>query len=96
MLVGGHVHGFPCQMRNLFRNSCTFEPAPALTPGDDGTLELAVSTVKLGFVVDDTLVEISIPHNIGLEAPVIRALDCIKEGSVARGWPLKGLVEPVG
>ncbi len=55
-----------------------------------------MSVVELGFVVDDALVESSKPHNISLESPVICALDCIKEGSVARGWPLKGFVEPMG
>jgi len=67
-----------------------------LVPGNDGTFELAVGAIKLGFVVDDALVEISILHNIGFEPPIIHALDCIKESSIARGQPLKGLVEPMG
>ena len=74
----------------------TLKPTPALVLGNDGALELAVGAVELGLVVDDALVEISISHNIGLEPPIIHALDCIKEGSVARGWPLKGLMEPMG
>ncbi len=94
--VGGHVHGFSHQMQNLFGNSHTLEPSPALIVGDDGTLEFTVSVVKLGLVVDDTLVEISILHNIGFKAPIIHILDCIKEGSIARGWPLKGFMEPMG
>ncbi len=64
--------------------------------GDDSTLELAVGAIKLGLVADDMLIKISILHNISLETPVISILDCIKEGSIARGQPLKGFVEPMG
>ncbi len=64
--------------------------------GDDCAFELAVSVVKVGLVGDDALIETSKPHNIGFEPPVICSLDCIKEGSVARGWPLKGLMDPMG
>ncbi len=96
VLVGGHPHEFSCQMQNPLRNSHAFKPTPALISGDDSTLELTVSAIELGFVVDDALIEISILHNIGFKTPVICVLDCIKEGSIARGQPLKGLVEPMG
>ena len=96
VFVGGHVHGFPCQMWNLLGKSCVFEPAFALVLGDDCTFELTVSVVKLGFIVDNPLIEISIPHNISFKPPVIHILDCIKEDSIARGWPLKGFVDPMG
>ncbi len=55
-----------------------------------------MGVVKLGFVVDDTFAEISILHNVGFKAPIICVLDHIKEDSVARGWPLKGFMEPMG
>ncbi len=83
-------------MRNPLRKLCTFQAASALVPGDDGALEFAVGTVELGFVGDDVLVEASKPHNVSFEPPVICSLDCIKEGSVARGWPLKGFMDPMG
>jgi len=67
-----------------------------LITGNDGALELTVDAVELGFVVDDMLIEISIPHNVGLEAPIICALNHIKEDSVGSSWPLKGLMDPVG
>ena len=67
-----------------------------MVTGDDGTLELTVGAIELGLVVNDVLVEISIPHNVGFKTPIIHILDHIKEGSVARGRPLKGFVEPMG
>ena len=74
----------------------TLKPTPALVTSDDGTFELTVGAIELGLVVDDMLVEISIPHNIGFKAPVVCILDHIKEGSIARGQPLKGFMEPMG
>ena len=67
-----------------------------MVSGDDGAFEFAVSAVKLGLVGDDAFIETSKPHNVSLESPIVRTLDCIKEGSVGRGWPLKGLVDSVG
>ncbi len=55
-----------------------------------------MNAVKLGFVVDDVLVEISVPHNISLEAPIVCALNCIKEDKVGTGQPLKGFMDPMG
>ncbi len=83
-------------MRNPFGKLCTFQPAFTLIVHNDGALELAVGVVELGLVMDDVLIEISIPDNIGFEPPIICALDRIKEDSVARGWPLKGFVDPMG
>ncbi len=83
-------------MRNPLGKSCTFQPSLALVLGDDGALELPVSAVKLGLVGDDMFVKSSKLHNISFEPPVVCSLDCIKEGSVARGWPLKGFVDPMG
>src|SRR6266446_1488718 len=94
--ISGHSRQFSCQMQNLLRKSCAFQPSSALVSGDDGTLEFAMGVIKLGFVSDDMLVETSKPHNIGFKPPVVHSLDCIKEGSIARGWPLKGLVDPMG
>ena len=90
------MHWFSCQMRNPLRKLHAFQPSLALILGDDGAFELTMSVVELGLVMDDTLVESSNLHNISLESSVVHALDCIKEGSVARGWPLKGLMEPMG
>src|SRR6266403_2834124 len=94
--VSWHTCWFSCQMRNLLGKLCTFQPSLAVVLGDDGTFEFTVGAVELGLVGDDALVESSKPHNVGLEPPVVRSLDCIKEGSIARGWPLKGLVDPMG
>ncbi len=55
-----------------------------------------MGSVKLGLVGDDALVEESKADNVSFEPPIVRSLDCIKEGSVSRGWPLKGLMDPVG
>ncbi len=83
-------------MQNPFGKSCTLQPAFTLILGNDGTFELAVSVVELGFVVDEALVKISILHNVSFETPIVCVLDCIKEDSIARGWPLKGFMEPMG
>ena len=83
-------------MRNPLGKSHAFQPSSALVSGDNGALEFAVSVVELGLIGDDVLVEVSKPHNISLEPPIVCSLDCIKEGSVARGWPLKGFVNPMG
>ncbi|SRR6266436_1812729 len=83
-------------MRNLLRKLRTFQPSSALVLGDNGTFELTMSAVELGLVGDDALVEGPEMHDVSLKSPVVRSLDCIKEGSVARGWPLKGFVDPMG
>ena len=83
-------------MRNPLGKSRAFQPSSALVSGDNCALELAVGVVELGLVGDDALVETSKPHNISLEPPIICNLDCIKEGSIARGWPLKGFMDPMG
>ncbi len=93
--VSSHAHGFSRQMQNPLLKSHELQPALALVSGNDGTFELTVNAVKLGFVVDDVLVEISILYNIGLETPVISTFDHIKEDEVRRGQPLKGLMDPV-
>ena len=72
-------------MRNLFGKSRALQPTSALVPSDDGTFELAVGAVELGLVGHDTLVEGPESHNVSLEPPIIRSLDCAKEGSVSGG-----------
>ncbi len=67
-----------------------------MVSGDDGALEFAVGVVELGLVGDDTLVEGPESDNVSLEPPIVHSLDRIKEGSVSRGWPLKGFVDPMG
>src|SRR6266404_3364911 len=91
-----HARRFSCQMRNLLGKSCAFQPSSALVSGDDGAFEFTVRSVELGLVGDNTLVEGSESHNVSLEPPIIHSLDCIKEGSISRGWPLKGFVDPMG
>ena len=81
-----------CQMRNPFGKTRTFETALTLVAGDDGAFELAVGVVELGLVGNDALVEDSESHNVSLEPPIIHSLDCIKEGSVSSGRPLKGFM----
>ncbi len=83
-------------MQNPLEKSHTLQVALALVSGDDGTLELSMCVVELGLVGDDLLVKTSKPHNISFEPPVVHSLDCIKEGSVSRGRPLKGLMDPMG
>src|SRR6266478_4049168 len=90
-----HAHRFSCQMRNPFRKSCALEPALALVLSDDGALEFTVGAVELGLVGDDLLVEEPKPHNVSFEPPIVHSLDCIKEGSVSGGGPLKGFVDPM-
>jgi len=75
---------------------CTFQLALTLIAGNDGAFELTVDVVKLSFVVDDMFVKISIPHNVSLEAPIVHALNHIKEDSIGTGQPLKGFVDPMG
>ena len=82
-------------MRNPLSDTCALQTAPALVPGNDGAFELAVSAVELGLVGEDTLVEASESHNIGLEPPVVGGPDGVEEGSISGGRPLKGLVDPV-
>ena len=67
-----------------------------MVSGDDGALELPMGAVELGFVGDDAFIKVSELYDVGLEPPIVRSLDRIKEGSIARGWPLKGLVDPMG
>jgi len=83
-------------MRHPLGKLCAFQAASALVSDNDGALELAMGTVKLSLVCNDALVKGPESHNICLEPPIIHSLDCIKEGSVARGWPLKGLMDPMG
>ncbi len=83
-------------MRNPLGKSCALQPSSALVSGDDGAFELAVGSVELGLVGDDVLVKGPESHNISLEPPIVCSLDCIKEGSVSGGWPLKGFVDPMG
>jgi len=83
-------------MQNPLGKSRAFQASSALVSGDDGAFELPVGAIELDFVGDDALVKSSKPHNVGLEPPVVHSLDCIKEGSIARGWPLKGFVDLVG
>jgi len=64
--------------------------------GNDGTFEFTVNLVELGLVVDDVFIEISIPYNVSLEAPIVHVLDHIKEDKVGSGQPLKGFVDPMG
>ncbi len=83
-------------MQNLLGKSCAFQPSLALVLGNDGAFELTMGAIELGLVGDDMLIKSSKLHNIGFEPPVVHNLDCIKEGSMARGQPLKGLVDPMG
>src|SRR6266446_6346027 len=87
-----HACRFSCHMRNPLGKSHALQPSSALVSGDNGAFELPVGAVELGFVGDDMLVELSKADNVSLEPPIIRSLDCIKEGSVSGGWPLKGFV----
>src|SRR6266404_2740968 len=91
-----HVRWFSCQMRNPLGKSRALQLSSALVLGDDGAFELTVGAVELHLVGDNVLVEGSELHNISLEPPIVRSLDCVKEGSVSRGWPLKGFVDPMG
>src|SRR6266478_9646207 len=91
-----HARRFSCQMRNPLGKLHALQPSSALVSGDDGAFKLAVGAVELGFVGNDTLVEESKADNISFEPPIIRSLDCIKEGSVSGGWPLKGFMDPMG
>src|SRR6266446_10990418 len=75
-----HAHQFSCQMRNPLGKSHAFQPSSALVSGNDGAFEFTVGSVELGLVGDDALVEGSESHNISLEPPIVRSLDCIKEG----------------
>ena len=45
--------------------------------------------------MEDLLVEISIPHNLGIKPPVANTLDCFSEDMAMSSCPLKGLGEPV-
>ncbi len=85
LVAGGHTLQFSCQMQNPFGKSYTLQPASALVSGDDGAFEFAVGAVELGLVGHDTLVEGPESHNVSLEPPIIRSLDCAKEGSVSGG-----------
>ncbi len=66
-----------------------------MVSGDDGAFELAVGVVELGLVGQDVFVEGSESHDVGFEPPVVGGFDGVEEGSVPRGGPLKGLVDPV-
>src|SRR6266403_53241 len=91
-----HTRRFSCQMRNPLGKSRALQPSSALVSGDDGAFEFAMGAVELGLVGDDALVEGPKSDNVSLEPPIVHSLDCIKEGSVSRGWPLKGFVDPMG
>src|SRR6266403_1230349 len=91
-ITGGHTLRLSCQMRNPFGKSHALQPASTLVSGDDSAFELAVGAVELGLVGHDALIEGPESHNVSLEPPIVRSLDCIKEGSVSSGRPLKGLV----
>src|SRR6266446_427114 len=93
--VGGHALWFSCQMRNPLGKSRALQSAPTLVSGDDGAFELAVSAVKLGLVGQHVLVKGSESHDVGLKPPVVSGLDGVKEGSIPRGGPLKGLGDPI-
>ncbi len=82
-------------MRNPFAKTRAFEAASALVSGDDRALELTMGTVELGLVGQDAFVEGSEAHDIGFESPVVGGLDGVEEGSVSRGGPLKGFVDPM-
>src|SRR6266478_8880533 len=94
-VAGGHAEWFSRQMQNLFGKSCALQPASTLVSGDDGTFELTMCTVELGLIGQDALVEGSEPHDVGLKPPVVGGPDGVEEGSVPRGGPLKGLMDPV-
>ncbi len=96
MFVGGHAHGFSHQMQNPLQKLCTFQSTFTLVMGDDSALELIVDLIELGFIVDDSLIDIPVVHDISLETPITHVLDCIKEDKVGSGWPLNGLVDPMG
>jgi len=83
-------------MRNLLGKSRALQPSSALVSGDDGAFELAVGAIELCLVGDDTLVEGPESYDVSFEPPIVRGLDHIKEGSVSRGWPLKGFMDPMG
>src|SRR6266446_4433798 len=89
-LICRHAQWFFCQMRNPLRKSRALQPSSALVSGDDGAFELPVGAVELRLVGDDMLIEGPEPLNISLKPPIVHSLDRIKEGSVSRGWPLKG------
>src|SRR6266446_4672364 len=93
--VGGHTLWFSRQMRNPVSETCALQTALALVSGDDGAFELAMSAVELGLVGEDTLVEASESHNIGLEPPVVGGFDGIEEGGIGGGGSLKGFADPV-
>src|SRR6266478_6455656 len=94
-LICRHVRRFSCQMRNPLGKSRALQPSLALVSGDDGAFEFAMGVVELCLVGDDVLVEGPESHNVSLEPPIVRSLDRIKEGSISRGWPLKGFVDPL-
>ncbi len=83
-------------MRNPLGKSCALQATLALVSGDDGAFELPMGVIELSLIGDDLLVEGPKSHDIGFKPPVISSLDRIKEGSKARGRPLKGFVDPMG
>ena len=83
-------------MQNPLGKSRAFQASSALVSGDDGAFELPVGVIKLDFVGDDVLVEGPKPLDISFKPPIVCSLDCVKDGSVARGWPLKGFMDPMG
>ena len=83
-------------MRNPLGKSRALQPSVALVSSDDCALELSMRSVELCLVGNDVLIEGPESHNVSFEPPIIRSLDRIKEGSIARGWPLKGFVDPMG
>src|SRR6266478_9707086 len=95
-LASWHMCWFSCQMRNPLGKSCALQPSLALVSGDDGAFELPMGAIELGLVGNDALVEGSESHNVSFEPPIVCSNDRIKEGNVSRGWPLRGLVDPMG
>src|SRR6266403_5203619 len=69
--VGGHPLRFSGQMQNPFCKTRAFESAVALVAGDDGAFEFTVSTIELGLISQDALVEGPESYDISLESPIV-------------------------
>ena len=82
-------------MQNPLRKSCSFQPGNALGVGSLGCMHVGMVKIELGFVMEDLLIKISIPHNFGVKPPVANTFDHFLEDVVMSSCPLKGFREPV-
>ncbi len=50
--------------------------------------------VKLGLVVENGFVKLTVSQDFSIEPPIVKGFDCFAEDLVLDGWPLKGLPNP--